>query len=668
MQLAYKRTKKKIDARKEAYTQDRIRRGFERGVTQRLINYFSKIGNGAAKALEESGTVGFDVYLAQSRPELEKVLKPHWYEVIKTFASRVDNYLFVKRADNAFFTELLDKFVFRVGANHISDIDVTTRKQLQRVLLAGQKDGLPLTEISKNIRERFSPKFSRSRSATIARTETHSAASFANHQQGIEYQKLQPNLNKQWVAVNDDRTREAHRIANGQIVPMDEAFIVDGRNMQYTGDPNGGAANVINCRCAVIYVDDETQVFDNSKPPIAPLPLPNPAPVVSIPDVGGNLNIIPIRNLADRIGNLSKIEITKRIKKRFAENAKDERYIALGNLRTGEVSLGSLDVASSNAILQILDETDKIADRFNVPKLREFKGKNMGSWGSMGVGKGNAGSMSIGSGWMNTYGKYIKSPKSLEATRAGVIKKIEDLQIEIGKTREELTKLTNEVEKIRQKYKGWSPNTLGLLNNKMLAERLGIKADDITFDFKDQLSKDNMRYSLLLYGKDRVKASNKFKKLRKEFEKENHKLRGTAYLDVTKWKRGDAYKDMPHNTSDYFDNALDRVRNTVYHEMGHHVHSMKSHFGRTDGVVFGSERYALNDVLEAYRPYIKKNLDIQASRYSTSDPYEWFAENFALYLQQDTKRMNVEALKLITAVDKGIDLKDAGLIIKESDL
>ena len=303
MQLAYKRTKKKIDARKEAYTQDRIRRGFERGITQRLINYFSKIGNGAAKALEESGTTGFDVYLAQSRPELERVLKPHWYEVIKTFASRVDNYLFVKRADNAFFTELLDKFVFRVGANHISDIDVTTRKQLQRVLLAGQKDGLPLTEISKNIRERFSPKFSRSRSATIARTETHSAASFANHQQGIEYQKLQPNLNKQWVAVNDDRTREAHRIANGQVVPMDEAFIVDGRNMQYTGDPNGGAANVINCRCAVIYVDDETQVFDNSPPVVAPLPLPNPTPrAINTPI--SPLSIASIVKIKDKRGNL----------------------------------------------------------------------------------------------------------------------------------------------------------------------------------------------------------------------------------------------------------------------------------------------------------------------------------------------------------------------------
>jgi SPP1 gp7 family putative phage head morphogenesis protein len=321
MQLAYKRTKKKIDARKEAYTQDRIRRGFERGITQRLINYFSKIGNGAAKALEESGTTGFDVYLSQSRPELEKVLKPHWYEVIKTFASRVDNYLFVKRADNAFFTELLDKFVFRVGANHISDIDVTTRKQLQRVLLAGQKDGLPLTEISKNIRERFSPKFSRSRSATIARTETHSAASFANHQQGIEYQKLQPNLNKQWVAVNDDRTREAHRIANGQIVPMDEAFIVDGRNMQYTGDPNGGAANVINCRCAVIYVDDETQVFDDTPPVVAPLPLPNPTPrAINAPLRLASLG--PLISISRRTGPLrgkSQAEITRMYDKKLRD-------------------------------------------------------------------------------------------------------------------------------------------------------------------------------------------------------------------------------------------------------------------------------------------------------------------------------------------------------------
>ena len=266
MNLAYKRTKKKIDARKEAFTQDRIRRGFERAVTQKFINYFDKVGREAGKALEQNGTQGFDIYLAQTRPSVERILQPHWFEVIKTFATRVDDYLFVKRADNEFFVELLEKFTFRVGANHISDIDSTTRKQLQRVLVSGQKDGLSLTVIAKNIIERFSPKFTRSRSATIARTETHSAASFANHQQGLEYQKLQPNLNKQWVAVNDDRTREAHRIANGQVVAMDEDFIVGGRPMEYTGDPRGGAANVINCRCAIIYVDDETEIFNEQEP------------------------------------------------------------------------------------------------------------------------------------------------------------------------------------------------------------------------------------------------------------------------------------------------------------------------------------------------------------------------------------------------------------------
>jgi len=31
-------------------------------------------------------------------------------------------------------------------------------------------------------------------------------------------------------------------------------------------DPGGGAANVINCRCAIIYVDDETEIFNEQEP------------------------------------------------------------------------------------------------------------------------------------------------------------------------------------------------------------------------------------------------------------------------------------------------------------------------------------------------------------------------------------------------------------------
>tara|TARA_Y100000593_G_scaffold94776_1_gene195934 strand:- start:6476 stop:7267 length:792 start_codon:yes stop_codon:yes gene_type:complete len=256
-----KKKRIKLDVRKEALTQDRIRRSFERGLTRKFINYFSSVSNGSAKALEENGTLGFDVYLAETRPQVDRILSPHYYEVIKTFTSRVDRYLYTKRSDENYWQELLELFLLRIGANHISDIDNTTRKQLRKVLLKGQKEGLGLPQIAKNIKERYSPKFSRSRSATIARTETHSAASFANHQVGKEYALIQPNLKKRWVATMDDRTRESHFEANGQEVDMEEPFIVGGKQMEYTGDPNGGPANVINCRCVVIYVQPELDVY-----------------------------------------------------------------------------------------------------------------------------------------------------------------------------------------------------------------------------------------------------------------------------------------------------------------------------------------------------------------------------------------------------------------------
>ena len=56
---------------------------------------------------------------------------------------------------------------------------------------------------------------------------------------------------KEWVSVDDNRTREAHHHADGQVVPLDEPFIVDGEELMYPGDINGSASNVINCRCTM---------------------------------------------------------------------------------------------------------------------------------------------------------------------------------------------------------------------------------------------------------------------------------------------------------------------------------------------------------------------------------------------------------------------------------
>ena len=105
---------------------------------------------------------------------------------------------------------------------------------------------------------------SRARAALIARTETHNAASLAHDQyHGALSDELGISMKKRWLSTSDKRTRSAHMIAKGRFattgesatVDMNEPFIVGGYPMMYAGDPNGRAANVINCRCVIIYVD-----------------------------------------------------------------------------------------------------------------------------------------------------------------------------------------------------------------------------------------------------------------------------------------------------------------------------------------------------------------------------------------------------------------------------
>ena len=85
----------------------------------------------------------------------------------------------------------------------------------------------------------------------IARTETHRVASFAN--ETVAESMGIANTQKEWVAIQDARTRIAHSIASGQKVPLEASFVVGGELLKYPGDPRGSAGNTINCRCAAIY-------------------------------------------------------------------------------------------------------------------------------------------------------------------------------------------------------------------------------------------------------------------------------------------------------------------------------------------------------------------------------------------------------------------------------
>lgn len=56
-------------------------------------------------------------------------------------------------------------------------------------------------------------------------------------------------VQKEWVATMDGRTRHSHRMVDGEIVDQDKKF---SNGLRYPGDPAGPGREVYNCRCTMI--------------------------------------------------------------------------------------------------------------------------------------------------------------------------------------------------------------------------------------------------------------------------------------------------------------------------------------------------------------------------------------------------------------------------------
>lgn len=166
-----------------------------------------------------------------------------------------------------FFHSLALNYInFETMRRRITSVAETTRNQIIAQIEKGQADGLGVDAIASLISEKI-PGISRWRGALISRTELHGAANYgANEtakQTGLE-------LQKQWVSVEDHRTRDFgegdgvvdefdHRAMDGQTVDMDEPFRMPwlkGPDVlcQFPGDPALPAAASINCRCASVFV------------------------------------------------------------------------------------------------------------------------------------------------------------------------------------------------------------------------------------------------------------------------------------------------------------------------------------------------------------------------------------------------------------------------------
>lgn len=124
-------------------------------------------------------------------------------------------------------------------------IDDTVEKQLRESLVEGLKAGEGVTELSKRIQSVMEA--SRSRAATIGRTETGNAFSFGR----VEGMRQSGISKQEWLTAHDELVRDTHAKQDGWKVALDEAFP---NGLRYPCDSSGPAAEVINCRCTVIPV------------------------------------------------------------------------------------------------------------------------------------------------------------------------------------------------------------------------------------------------------------------------------------------------------------------------------------------------------------------------------------------------------------------------------
>ncbi len=154
---------------------------------------------------------------------------------------------------------LFNLWIDNYGLELAKDINDTTKKKLRKVLSESVSDGDDLRTRVKKLIEASDGMFEEDkkwRAELIARTEsctTINAGSTVLYQsEGIEQ--------KGWVSVQDDRTRDAHLIMDGVVVPMGEKFEVpstsqtDGAWMEYPGDPTAPAGQTCNCRCTIMPI------------------------------------------------------------------------------------------------------------------------------------------------------------------------------------------------------------------------------------------------------------------------------------------------------------------------------------------------------------------------------------------------------------------------------
>tara|TARA_Y100000592_G_C5462078_1_gene314531 strand:- start:44 stop:2110 length:2067 start_codon:yes stop_codon:yes gene_type:complete len=661
--ISSKSSRQKRSPRKEFIEQNRLRLSFERRLRQQLQGLFVRTGRDASRAYQTSGSTSTSERRLTDR--LSEVLIKHYRSVIDEFGLRVLR----DRKQDGQFEAIVKSYIRDFGGVRITQISNTTMRQINRVVSQGLKDGLGVAAIGKNIRDSMESPFSRYRANTIARTETHSAASYGNHQ--VNASLNIPNQIKRWVAVADARARPTHVAANGTEVPLDEDFIVGGVAMSYTGDPRGGAKNVINCRCVTLYIDPEDEIIQDENTVVAQKPIKEP-----LPERNRDAPITPLDLAGIKI--LKKSEAKKQLDEQLSEAANDDRYV---NKNKTHYSSGKVDYfgravfsrdltdESASVILAIKPELDDMTDRLNLPRIR-----------SIVVKSSNRYNMAMGDGILYINHRYINDLVGMRLHKSRGMSDAERQRL--------VLELAEQGQPDLDEYRSLGDRMQEIMKqideNRSLKPTIGLNAYLLRHN---ELAKE---YNDL--GRKRKRLRTKIEKNKRE---RDALLAPQSELEVSDWNPSKPIKDRPFSGKQYIYDPLERVRHTFYHEMGHQIHqtykleTRKSHLDAVARAQQGRDTPLPARMIEPEFGQTSRPLDAWLDRSTTekllygggrkgriNDPekakltwseygnhngHEWFAENNANYWRGDRDKVDPKFITLMKNILEGKDIDDTSL-------
>lgn len=138
-------------------------------------------------------------------------------------------------------------------------ISATTEAGVKDIISDAMAEVLSISEVQDQLGSLFTS-YADYRTERIARTETIRAYNAGSNALFSDWGAD----SKEWSPAMDDRTRESHADAAGQVVGIDEMFSIGGYDMAYPGDAENGAppSEFVNCRCSVLPAGDLEAIAD----------------------------------------------------------------------------------------------------------------------------------------------------------------------------------------------------------------------------------------------------------------------------------------------------------------------------------------------------------------------------------------------------------------------